>query len=376
MTRSHFGSIEYVGPGSYRVWWTDKSGKRRSHRMRDATREDAEMFLAMQKTGRRMPPDTTWGQFWEMKVWPQVMTLAVNTQDDYEATWRNHLEPQIGDEPVREMDWERANEVITSVPRPAAQRKAGRLLKKMCNMAVRDRSRLLDRCPVDSTIEYMPHRKRRKALVDVSDVAAYMAAVRGFKHEAVMLALMGAGLRPEEADALLWEDVRAYGFKGSTYCAMDVCKALTWTRSRGKVLKDTKNTSSERVAVCGEPWASRILELSEGRSGPLSPSGEPYDPDEPEAWYTSPLVITQKWKKWCGRRGVAHVTRENMRSGYATMMGEALVPDSVVAGNMGHSDGTTKGTHYQRVTMRAKCMAADALADLVAECNGDLFDNS
>jgi hypothetical protein len=48
-------------------------------------------------------------------------------------------------------------------------------------------------------------------------------------------------------------------------------------------------------------------------------------------------------------------------------MGEAMVPDSVVSGNMGHSDGTTKGEHYQRVTMRAKCMAADMLAESLSE---------
>lgn len=51
--------------------------------------------------------------------------------------------------------------------------------------------------------------------------------------------------------------------------------------------------------------------------------------------------------------------------------GEAMAPDSVVAGNMGHSDGTTKGTHYQKVTMRAKCMAPDLLADLIAEADAE-----
>lgn len=58
-----------------------------------------------------------------------------------------------------------------------------------------------------------------------------------------------------------------------------------------------------------------------------------------------------------------HVTDENMRSSYTSKMGEAIAPDSVVAGNMGHSDGTIKGRHYQKVTMRAKCMAADLLAE-------------
>lgn len=129
------------------------------------------------------------------------------------------------------------------------------------------------------------------------------------------------------------------------------------------LLKDTKNTASARVAVLGEPFASRLLYLSEGKSGPLCPSGRPYDPSRPESWYTSPTTIAHRWADWCSRHGVRHVTERNLRSSYATMMGEAMAPDSVVAGNMGHSDNTTKGVHYQRVTMRAKCMAADLLAD-------------
>lgn len=40
-----------------------------------------------------------------------------------------------------------------------------------------------------------------------------------------------------------------------------------------------------------------------------------------------------------------------------------MVPDSVVEGNMSHAGSTTKTRHYQRVTMRAKCMAADMLAE-------------
>ncbi len=59
MTRSNFGSIEYIDQDYYRVWWTDKSGKRHSHRMPDTTREEAETYLAMRKVGP-MKPSTTW----------------------------------------------------------------------------------------------------------------------------------------------------------------------------------------------------------------------------------------------------------------------------------------------------------------------------
>ena len=364
MTRSHFGSVERTGPGRYRVWWTDKAGKRHSKRI-EGDRDEAEAFLAARNLDG-MPSTVTWRQFWIAKVEPQVSTLAVNTQDEYRATWAA-LEPLIGSERVSDMDWHRANEVITSFSAPSMQRKAGKLIKKMCNMAIRDKGQLLHRNPVDTAIEYKPMRRRRKRLMDVTEAKAYMRAVEGWKHEAVMLALMGFGMRPEEAEALTWEDVSPYEFKGSTYCAANVDKALTWTHSRGKLFKETKNEASARTAVCGEPWASRLLCLAEGKSGPLSPSGEPYDASRPEAWYTSPQTISKKWQERCEAAKVGHVAVKDMRSSYSTMMGEALVPDSIVAGNMGHSDGTTKGVHYQRVTMRAKCMAADMLAELVDE---------
>ena len=364
MTRSNFGSVEYISENSYRVWWTDKSGKRHSHRMPDSTRDEAETYLARMKLGP-MADSTTWGRFWDVKVEPQVSTLAVKTRDEYRRLWGKHLSPAIGDEPVSDMCWHRANSVIGAVDSPSTQRAVGRLLKKMCNMAIREGLLLVN--PVDRAIEYKPMRRRRKLLVDASDVRMYMEAAEGCKYEPVILALMGFGMRPEEADALLWEDLRPYEFKGSTYCVATVDKALTWTNSEGKHLKSTKNEPSEREAVCGEPFASRLLELAEGKSGPLCPSGEPYDPNHGDAWYTSPMVITRNWQLWCERRGVPPTNQKDLRSSYATMMGEAMVPDSVVAGNMGHSDGTTKGVHYQRVTMRAKCMAADALADLIAE---------
>ena len=364
MTRSHFGSIEYIGPGKYRAWWTDKAGRRQSHRMTDCTRDDVEAFLAGKCLGP-MESSTTWGMFWKAKVDPQIETLAVKTRDEYRRQWRRHLEPVIADERVCDMTWHRANAVIGMVEAPSMQRAVGRLLKKMCNMAIREGLLLVN--PVDRAIEYKPRRRRRKKLTDVTMVKDVMEAAEGCKYEPIVLCLMGFGMRPEEADAMLWEDLRPYEFKGSTYCVANVDKALTWTTSEGKHFKSTKNEPSEREAVCGEPFASRLLELSEGKTGPLCPSGEPYSEERPEAWYTSPNVITRNWALWCERHGIPCSNQKDFRSSYSTMMGEAMVPDSVVAGNMGHSDGTTKGVNYQKVTMRAKCMAADMLAELLDE---------
>ena len=364
--RSAKGSIRKRGPNR---WWISKpgpmnpeTGKRTEiGRAVRGSRVDAAVELA-KLIGEGLPPETTWEAFYKSVVEPSFEGLEAKTVDEYRRLWKVELRHRIGEEKVSDMDWQRANEVLTEISAPTVQRSAGRLLKKMCNMAIRDRSHLLLVNPVDRAIEYAPHRKRRKVLIQSDGVFGFMEAIRGIKYEPLLLCELGAGLRPEEARALLWEDLNPYVLKGTTYCAITVSKALTVFENRGH-FKDTKNEPSERTAICGDPFASRLLELAEGKSGPLCPSGKPYDEKDEAAWYTSPVTISHNWRKWCERNGVEHVTDENMRSSYSTMMGEAMAPDSVVAGNMGHSDGTTKGIHYQRVTMRAKCMAADLLTE-------------
>ena len=358
MTRSHFGSVQRIRQGRYRIWWTE-GGRRRSAYV-DGGRDEAERQLARKALGGSAEA-TPWGEFYAAHVEPTYAGLAAKTVDDYSRTWRVELEPRIAALPVGSMDWRLANAVLTSISAPTVQRRAGALLKKMCNIALR--LGMLPYNPVQA-IQYAPHRPRAKALVDASEVHAFMRAVEGSKYEAALLLMLGAGMRPEEALALTWEDVSAYELAGRRYLRARVDKAITVARA-GKVLKSTKNTASERDAIMGEPFASRVLALAEGREGPLVPSGRPAR--RPEDAYTSPSTVTHNWRAWCARHGMRYVCPENMRSSYATMMGEAGAPDSVVSGNMGHAGGSTKTRHYQRVTLRAKCMAADLLAEMLAE---------
>lgn len=358
MTRSHFGAVQRLGTDRYRVSvegprTSDGKRTRRSKVVR-GSREDAEIELARMAM-RPAPPGTAWAAYWKMRVEPSFVNLAEKTAHEYRRLWNKELSPRIGGDCVSDMDWSRANGVITDISAPSVQRSAGRLLSKMCNMAVRDG--LLDRNPVDRAIEYAPRIRRPKSLVLAEDVPAFLAVIHGIKYEPLLLAELGAGLRPEEARALVWEDVRPFAFKGRTYAAITVDKALTVIGNTPH-LKSTKNAPSERTAICGEPFASRLLHLADGKSGPLCPN---------DGGYTSPATIAHNWKAWCKSHGIDHVTDSEMRSSYATMMGEAMAPDSIVSGNMGHSNGSVKYENYQRVTMRAKCMAADLLADLLSE---------
>ena len=355
--RSAKGCIRRRGPNR---WWVSKpgpvdpeTGKRTEVGVSvRGSRVDAAIALAV-LIGESLPSETTWEAYYRCVVEPSFSKLSERTAYDYRRLWNAELKDRIGGWRVCDLSWRRANDVLTDISAPTVQRYAGRFLKKMCNMAIRDG--LLQSNPVRG-IEYAPHRKRPKRLVDSGEVVGFLEAIRGCPLEPLVLCELGAGMRPEEARALLWEDISPYELKGSVYAAIEVRRAITTVG--GKVVyKDVKNESSSRVAVMGEPFASRLLELM--GNGPLCPSDGPCDPLRPETWYMSPSTIVHVWE----RLRPLPVTEENMRSSYASMMGEAMVPDSVVEGNMGHSPKTTKTQHYQRVTMRAKCMAADMLAE-------------
>ena len=296
-----------------------------------------------------------WSDFWELSVEPQISTLEVRTREGYRRLWNKELAPRIGAEEVHTMDWKRANALIKEVQSPSVQRSVGRLLKKVCNMAVREG--LLDRCPVDRAIQYKPMRKRRKAIIDSLHVHAFMDDIKGLKYEPLLLLELGAGLRVEEACALTWEDLEPLEFMGRQYVRINIDKALVPING-GLLLKAPKNEASRRVAILGEPFASAVLYTMNDKTGPLVAN---------EGRYTSPVTITHNWRAWCLAHDVGYVPPKNLRSSYATIMGEAGAEDSAVSLNMGHSDGTTKGTHYQSATVATKCRAADCLTDWLSQ---------
>lgn len=361
MARSSFGSIQYIGPDRYRVFWTD-NGQRKSKRV-SGTRDDAEAFLASMMLERGGVPDVPWASFWKSAVVPTFDRLAEKTVHEYDRLWRVELEPRIGKTMVGQTTWRQVERVLNDMRSATVQQAAKRLWKKMCNLAVRDG--LLDRNPVDASIKTAPHRKRAKAVLPAENVADFMGAVEGRKHEAVLLMELGGGLRHEEACAMVRENVSPHEAYGRVYALLRVERGLVSINGR-KVLKETKNEFSEREVVVGEPFASRILELCAG-DGPVCEGSSKWNGGEySPAHFASPEAVTRNWRAYCERNGLEYIRPGDMRSIFATLHGEAGTPDSLVSLAMGHSDGTTKGRNYQQNTRRGMIVAADSLADYLA----------
>lgn len=360
-TRSNFGHVEKLGRSRYRVYWSER-GSRQSTTV-IGTRDEADTYLAVKKIELvGYDPTVRYTAFYEAVIKREFPSLADNTVKEYEAVW-TYLKPLIGNRRIASTSARDAERLIRGAGAPSRQRKVLRFWRKMCNRACHER--IIQYNPIDKFIRIDAVKRRPKRLVEPYEINEWMRRIRGIKYEALLLCELGGGLSPEEACALRKELVTRHEYRGKTYALVVVRMALTSVSGK-KVLKDPKNGFRTREMVIGEPFAERILELTAG-SGPIVPSGKPATEEHPEAEYTNPVTITHNWKSWCERNGLFYVSQGNMRSSFATLHGEAMSPDSVVSGAMGHSDGTTKGRHYQRVTRRSLIEIADNLEQYLEE---------
>ena len=369
MSKSRFGTVQHMGADKYRIFWTapQNGGKARFSKVIHGTRDDAETALARARIGLLGADGSCrLRDYWAASVEPTLPDLAAKTAHEYARLRQRELEPRIGALPLGAIDRAAAERALNDIESPTVQRAAYRLLKKVLNMAVRDGA--IASHPVDRYIRLAPHRRLYKELVEAPDVAAWMDGVRGSKYEAVLLLELGGGLRVEEACALMWHaDVSPAAMGGRVYVSADIRRALVPVAGGGRILKATKTEGSERRILVGEPFASRLMELMPEHPAPLC-AARPFAGGEPAPEdFTSPVTITHNYRTWCKRRGMRYVCPKNLRSSFATLHGEAGSPDSVVSGIMGHTDGTTKGRNYQRVTLRAMAAAADGLAGYLDE---------
>ncbi|MDU1388599.1 MAG: hypothetical protein E6958_10100 [Eggerthella sp.] len=98
MSRSNFGTIQYVSKGKYRVWWEDgrsTTGKRkRASKVVNGTMDDAELYLAKIRVGLvGCTEDMTYDELWAGKVQPSFERdgLATKTVENYERVWAREL---------------------------------------------------------------------------------------------------------------------------------------------------------------------------------------------------------------------------------------------------------------------------------------------
>lgn len=351
MSRSQFGTISKESADKYRIFW-QQGGRKRSETVH-GSREDAEIALAQHKLDTKgAVDDVSMSNYWKIAVVSTFDTLSERTIYDYNRLWSVELEPRFGSIRFSQLNWRLVEGNLAEIASPTVQHDAYRLLKKVCNLALRDG--LLKSNPVDRSIRLKELKKRPKLTYTREELLEVLRNGRKYKHFYCVLLEIGGGLRHEEACAVTQSDVSSFEQNGRLYAAINIDKALTSVGGK-KVLKGTKNGFSVREAVIGEPFASELLSIMDRL------------PDSTDN-QANPVTISRNWKRYCANNGIRYVPFAHMRTMFSTFHAEAGSIDSLVSLAMGHSGWTTRSRNYMAQTRAGMVLIADSYTDYVYDC--------
>ena len=353
------GAIQRLGKDHYRVSIEgprNEQGKRtRKTKVVRGTRSEAEAVLARMKLdeGKPVEADLTLSEYWAAFYEPAIGSLSESTKSGYRYAWDNLVEPMFGGRRMADVKARDIEAGLAKIERPGQQRNAFKLMRQMFNEAYRDE--LIEHNPFHRRIRLKRMEAYEPEVLLLDDLPAWLDAVRGSRWEPVLLVMLFAGLRREEACALFWED---FVF-GEDTCIVRVDKTLT--EVRGHVVEGpTKTAESTRtVFLAGWP-AGRLAELA--AAGPLVPDAN--------GNRTAPDRVSRGYRKTVQGSGAKYVPLRNLRNSYATIMQGLGASDSLISKSLGHTNLNVDYAHYFAANAPAHAANARMLGEAVERaCN-------
>ena len=367
--RSGAGNFKRLADGRIRVRVShgyDLDGKQRRVTAYAKNMEDAERLAVALSAELGKKPDLgrglTLASWWGVYQTTKGARLAKSTLNRYEGDMRRTWLPALGKVDISLITRRDVQAVLIDLPTKSYAQHALRSLSAVLTQAVREghlsTNPLRDggfELPGDvgakdvSGVDYSEDPfaaiEGSQTVWDAQTVIRALEPMRGVPLETCWLAMVGAGLRREEALALLWKDVRRVTIDGREVTQIAVYKA--YTAADG--LKRTKTERSVRIVAVVEPFGSRLWEL---RGKPESAVVEVSVHNVHHRWRTLFEPVTSKHAKtkgrWKGRLyGFPFVPLSRMRATHETFMQQAGVLDSVNAAAHGHSERISYA-HYQR----------------------------
>lgn len=379
-TRSRLGSIREVRPGIWEVYVS--KGYRADGRQRkvyatvhgtenDAqakVRELADQIGRNPNYSRGMTLANTWGEYRKDKG----ERLAKKTLAGYTWFMERVWLPKLGDRDVTRITHADVQQVLIGLRTHDEAARCKRILSAVLSWAVS--AAILDEnvvkrggfeLPGDVGSAYEDEEiwdddpfAAIDSARDVWDAVTVMRAfplMHGLPLESAWLAMVGGGLRVEEALALRKMDVRRVLLDGKPVTQLAVHHARTDMDER----KRTKTKRSIRIVAVAEPFGTRLWELADALESrgellcKVSASNQnkrwrSYFAERPD--YHKRMADS---RKVCGRlHGLPYLPLARMRATHATLMQEAGVLDSINAAVHGHSEAVAY-TNYKRADLTA-----------------------
>ena len=170
---------------------------------------EVERAPARKEVAPRAADVMTLAKFYKQRFEPEHVRLQKpSTRDYYAKMWRNHIEPLLGELPLRALDEDRISAFRAALH--------GRMAASTANVVLSKLGKVLRFARKLRTIEVVPNierlpvpRKRPMAVYSDEAIAGLVAAarLRGADALAICLLALDAGMRVSEICALEWDDV-------------------------------------------------------------------------------------------------------------------------------------------------------------------------
>jgi integrase len=369
------GTIKVIVRSGYR-----NDGKRRT--LWALAKDDAEAERVALELAAKLGMDANLGKGLTLSRWWDAYKVTRGKRitnaalERYTTEMKNTWIPELGDRDITLITHADIQAVLLKAKTRSMAKERKKALSAVLSHAVREGR--LSANPCASAKFELPGDVGNKDFTGIDDEADPFAAIENIKDvwdvptillamerlrclpiETCWLAMVGAGLRREEALALRWRDVRRIAVPGGREVTQIAVHAAN-TAKDGRLT--TKNKKLRIVAV-SEPFGSRLWELRR-------------DPDEPVC-DVSPKNASRRWanmwkpvnkeSRHMPRNPATHVSRgvmleepaipfihlKQMRHTHTTMMQAVGVTDSLNAAMHGHSERVAYSNYLMPDNMEA-----------------------
>ena len=152
------------------------------------------------------------------------------------------------------------------------------------------------------------------------------------------------GLRRGEVAGLRWKDI---DFDNKL---IHVEKSLSISKAKGIMLKVTK-TRKERVVCMNDLVLETLLQLRREQDLQKQLLGSHYKHSDMVFTddfgdYITPNAIGNRWRRFCKKNKLQHVTYHGLRASYASLLSYSGIPLKEIQETLGHSEARTTTKYY------------------------------
>lgn len=265
--------------------------------------------------------------FYNEVWWPRCLErLREVTQESYYCSWKNHIEPALGDLDFNDVTprvldkWLKEKKITASVWRVA---------KAFIRTAYK--YEIIDRDPCDRCLNAPPRKRPNPPTISYWQMQELMDGLRDTPIYTTICCSCYCGLRREESCALEWEDFE-WNIEDGEMSFVNITKGVQYIHGR-EITVDPKTVLSRRRLPLPHELVRRIY------------------PYRGEGRLLGDLHVHQaaaRYRRYTRERGLPYVPLSNLRTSWATYMVNSGAPISLISRYMGHADVETTVKWYTK----------------------------